>query len=105
MLVSDAGSTIPARQSEAALRTEKPRLRGNAGLTLPASDTKRWSSRRKAAIIVALRTGTITREEACRRYRLSEEELASWEAAFDRSGIPGLLVTRLQSHRPVRLRR
>jgi Protein of unknown function (DUF1153) len=66
---------------------------------LPPPETKRWSSRRKAAIPLAVRTGVITSEEACQCYLLSEEELAGWEVAFDRAGIPGLLVTRLQSHR------
>jgi hypothetical protein len=73
-----------------------------AGLVLPPADTRRWSSRRKAAVVVATRTGVITREEACERYLLSDEELAGWEVAFDRSGIPGLRVTGHRFHRPVR---
>jgi hypothetical protein len=28
--------------------------------------------------------------EACQRYMLSDEELADWDVAFDRRGIPGL---------------
>jgi hypothetical protein len=68
-------------------------------LVLPPRETKRWSSRRKAAVLVAVRTGVVSREGACQLYSLSEEELAGWEAAFDRVGIPGLLVTRLQSYR------
>lgn len=72
---------------------------GKAGLVLPAADTKRWSSRRKAAVVVATRTGVITREEACERYLLSDEELAGWETAFDKSGIPGLRVMSLRLHR------
>jgi len=66
--------------------------RSVAGLVLPPPDTKRWSSRRKAAVVVAIRGGLITREEACGRYLLSDEELAGWERAFDRSGIPGLRI-------------
>jgi hypothetical protein len=73
--------------------------RDKADLVLPPPETKRWTSRRKSAILVAVRTGIIAREEACRRYFLSEEELAGWEVAFDRAGIRGLLVTRLQSYR------
>ena len=57
---------------------------------LPAADTKRWSPRRKAAIVIAIRNGNIARTEACTRYALSEEELAGWEIAFARRGIPGL---------------
>ena len=66
---------------------------------LPPRETKRWSSRRKAAVLIAVRTGVVSREEACQRYSLSGEELAGWEAAFDRAGMRGLLVTRLQSYR------
>jgi hypothetical protein len=43
-------------------------------------------------VVVATRAGLITREEACSRYLLSDEELAAWERAFDRSGIPGLRI-------------
>ena len=45
---------------------------------------KRWSSRRKAAVVIAVRDGAITREEAYGRYLLSEVELAGWEAAYER---------------------
>jgi hypothetical protein len=70
-----------------------PRIARNSGepnLELPASDTVRWSSRRKAAVVVATRLGVISRAEACQRYMLSDEELACWEVAFNRRGIPGL---------------
>jgi Protein of unknown function (DUF1153) len=77
--------------------------RSKADLVLPPADTKRWSSRRKAAVVVATRTGIITREQAYERYLLSEEELAGWEGAFDRDGIPGLLVTRHHHYRPATL--
>jgi len=79
--------------------------RSAANLVLPSPDTKRWSSRRKAAVVVATRTGVITREEACQRYLLSEEELAAWESAFDRSGIPGLRIVNLYSSRAMLARR
>jgi Protein of unknown function (DUF1153) len=79
--------------------------RSTADLVLPPPDTLRWSSRRKAAVVVATRTGVITREEACRRYTLSEEELAGWETAFDRSGIPGLRIANRYSNRVVFMRR
>ena len=70
-----------------------------ARLILPATDTKRWSCRRKAAVLVAIRSGVITRGEACQRYLLSEEELDLWEAAFDRSGISGLRISSLRDDR------
>jgi hypothetical protein len=69
------------------------RRSGNEKLVLPPADTIRWSSHRKAAVVLATRAGVITREEARERYLLSDEELAGWEAAFDRNGIHGLRVT------------
>ena len=66
---------------------------------LPAAETKRWSCRRKAAVVVAVRAGVLGRQEACERYLLSPEELAGWETALDQNGIPGLRVTRLQIYR------
>jgi Protein of unknown function (DUF1153) len=72
---------------------------GEANLELPPPETKRWSSRRKAAVVVATRTGIISRAEACQRYMLSDEELAAWEAAFERRGIPGLRSAALHLYR------
>jgi transposase-like protein len=69
------------------------------GAELPPPDIKRWTIRRKAAVLAAIRTGLITREEVCRRYQLSEEELFSWERAFEAYGLAGLRVTRLQMYR------
>src|SRR5215467_3597703 len=72
---------------------------------LPGSDTKRWVVRRKAAVVAAVRSGRITIEEACRTYQLSEEELLSWERAFETHGLAGLRVTRLQHYRASRPKR
>jgi len=66
---------------------------------LPAAGTKRWVARRKAAVLVAVRRGLITRAEACRRYELSEEEFSSWQSSFETYGIDGLRVTSLQRYR------
>jgi hypothetical protein len=46
-------------------------------------------------VVLAIREGLITREEAYEMYRLSPEELASWEGAFDRGGYRALS---LKSH-------
>ena len=40
--------------------------------------------------------GLLSVDEACDRYGLSLEEFASWQRAVDRSGMPGLRVTRIQ---------
>ena len=66
---------------------------------LPPPDTKRWVSRRKAEVVVAVRQGLLTLEEACARYNLSAEEFLSWERMIDQHGLPGLRVTRLQEYR------
>jgi hypothetical protein len=71
---------------------------------LPPAETKRWSCRRKAAVVIAIRARVLNRREACERYRLSLEELAAWETALDQNGIPGLRVTRLQIYRDTTLR-
>jgi hypothetical protein len=42
---------------------------------LPAPDTARWTHRRKAAVVIAVRAGKITSSEARERYVLSLEEL------------------------------
>ena len=60
---------------------------------LPAAGPKRWVARRKAAVLAAVRRGLITREEACRRYELSEEEFSSWQSSYETHGIDGLRVT------------
>lgn len=66
---------------------------------LPPADVKRWTFRRKAAVVTAVANDVLTREEACRRYQLSEEEFLSWQQAFDAHGLPGLRSTRLQQYR------
>ena len=66
---------------------------------LPSSHTAHWVSRRKAELLAAIDGGMLTTSEACARYRLSLEELAAWRRAIDRSGIPGLRITRAQRYR------
>ncbi len=76
------------------------RNNGELALGLPPAGTKRWSARRKAAVVIGTRDGTISREEACERYMLSPEELAAWDAAFANKGIPGLRASQLHQGRP-----
>lgn len=66
---------------------------------LPSSATTYWVSRRKAEILAAIDGGLLSLEEACDRYRLSNEEIGSWRRSLDRAGIPGLRITRLQRYR------
>lgn len=66
---------------------------------LPPVDTRRWVASRKAAVVRAVDAGLITAEEACRRYGLSEEELAGWRAAVSRHGEAALKATSVQKFR------
>jgi hypothetical protein len=66
---------------------------------LPPPSTKRWVIRRKAEVVAGVRSGLITIEEACERYKLSIEELLSWQRLIDTHGMRGLRTTRLQQYR------
>ena len=66
---------------------------------LPPTDTRRWVASRKAQVVVAVESGLLTLEQVLARYNLSHEEFASWQRAIDRSGMPGLRVTRIQHYR------
>jgi hypothetical protein len=66
---------------------------------LPPPNTKRWVVRRKAEVVAAVNGGLLTIEDVCDRYDLTLEEFASWQRAVDRSGMPGLRVTRIQQYR------
>lgn len=70
------------------------RRRSDVAAVPPPADLKRWQPRDKAAVVLAVRAGVISRSEAYARYMLSEEELSSWEEAFDRDGIAGLQAKR-----------
>jgi hypothetical protein len=66
---------------------------------LPAPNTKRWVVRRKAEVIAAVRGGLLSIEEASSRYKLTVDELLSWQSSFDQHGLAGLRATRLQHYR------
>ena len=67
--------------------------------SLPPPGTTRWVVRRKAEVVAAVSGGLLTVDEACARYSLSVEEFTSWQRAIDRSGMPGLRVTRIKQYR------
>jgi hypothetical protein len=66
---------------------------------LPPPETSRWVVRRKAQVVAAVNGGLLSVREACDRYGLTLEELASWQRAIDREGMPGLRATRVQHYR------
>lgn len=63
---------------------------------LPLPDTKRWVIRRKAEVLMAVRGGLLSLEEACSRYAVSPDEILSWQHCIDRFGMAGLRTTRTQ---------
>src|SRR6201996_7063515 len=67
--------------------------------SLPPADTTRWVVRRKAEVVAAVNGGLLSVDEGCDRYNLTVEEFAGWQRAIDRSGMPGLRVTRIQHYR------
>jgi len=67
--------------------------------SLPPAGTTRWVVRRKAEVVAAVDGGLLTFEEVCERYGLSMEEFAGWKRAVERSGMPGLRVTRIQHYK------
>lgn len=66
---------------------------------LPPTNTKRWVIRRKAEVVAAVRGGLLSIEDACTRYRLTVDELLSWQRSIEKHGLPGLRATRLQDYR------
>lgn len=70
---------------------------------LPAPDTQRWDTKRKAQVVAAVRNGQITIEQACDIYAMSMDELLTWQSLFDRYGAKGLMATRVKEFRSQRL--
>ncbi|RNF34059.1 CtrA inhibitor SciP [Paracoccus methylarcula] len=65
---------------------------------LPPPST-RWVASRKEIVVNAVAYDLISREEALRRYGLSEEEFESWCRALIDHGPTALKVTLLQRYR------
>ena len=60
---------------------------------------QRWTVRRKATVIQAVRGGWVPIEEICEMYKISVDEFLAWERDVDRYGVPGLRATRFQIYR------
>jgi len=69
---------------------------------LPPSDTSRWSVRRKAEVVAAVRGGLLTVDEARNRYTLTVEEFLCWQNSIDEHGLAGLRMSRIQHYRAQR---
>jgi hypothetical protein len=70
---------------------------GSGASSEPAPSNRRWTVRRKAAIVEAVRSGRVSLDTICQAYKLSIEEFLAWERDMDRYGVPGLRATRYQS--------
>jgi hypothetical protein len=66
---------------------------------LPSPKTRRWVIRRKAEVVCAVNGNLLTREEAVKRYNISDDEFESWRHAVEAHGLRGLRLTRLQQYR------
>lgn len=66
---------------------------------LPPANTSRWVASRKAAVASAVNSGVISKDDALRRYNLSDEELTSWRESLAVHGPGGLHATRVQHYR------
>ena len=66
---------------------------------LPAMQSIRWVWRRKVELVVAVRGGLISFEEARQHFSLSTDEFQAWESDLDRYGSSGLRVSRRRNER------
>ena len=66
---------------------------------------QRWTVRRKAAVIQAVRGGWVPIEEISEMCKISVDEFKAWERDMDRHGIHGLRATRYQIYRDTEARR
>ena len=63
---------------------------------LPAAGIKRWSPRRKATLIAAVKCGALSIESASEMYGLTREEMLWWQTQVEEFGPQGLFVTKVQ---------
>jgi hypothetical protein len=88
------------------LKPSSGRSRGRAcGKSTLPNPKQRWTVRRKAAVVEAVRGGCVPIEEVCTVYNLSVDEFLAWERDIDRNGIPGLRSTRYQIYRNTDIRK
>ncbi|WP_370251575.1 DUF1153 domain-containing protein [Nioella sp.] len=66
---------------------------------LPSPATRRWVASRKATVARAVTFGLLDKEEACRIYHLTDEELDSWIRAVSMHGEKALKATAVQQFR------
>ncbi len=68
---------------------------------LPPANTIRWVKSKKAAIVQAIESGSVTERDVCEFYGICEEELASWVRLYHSHGAAGLRATHLKRYREI----
>jgi hypothetical protein len=76
----------PAQLRQQALRLLRPVLR--------------WSFKRKHQVCNAIRLGQLTEHEVIAAHGLTQQELSSWLAGYDRLGTEGLKITKKKQGDP-----
>ncbi len=66
---------------------------------LPPSKTRRWVASRKAAVVRGVVYGLITKDDALKRYSLSDDEFIEWVRAVSTHGEAALKTTMVQKYR------
>jgi hypothetical protein len=66
---------------------------------LPPANTRRWVVSRKIAVVRGVLYGLMSRDEAIKKYNLSDEEFASWVKAVADHGEEALKATAIQRYR------
>ncbi len=69
---------------------------------LPSMRTRRWVASRKAAVVMAVLHGLITREAALDMYALYEDEFTEWDDAVRLHGRDALKATARQRYRQLK---
>lgn len=70
-----------------------PRLKHDIERRKVLAQVKRWSIRRKIALMGAILQGYVSFSEACATHRLSAEELENWWTAYHTGGPSALKLT------------
>lgn len=91
--------SAPVANGARAERAQPARRQAIRITDLPPPGITRWVIRRKAQVVAAVESGSISLEEICHRYSVSVEEFQSWQRSLKRHGLYGLRTTRAQIYR------
>lgn len=65
-------------------------------------ETFRWTPKRKAVVVEAVRDRALSESDVVRRLGVSPEELAAWQSQHEKHGVAGLAQSNLQAFAPER---